>query len=260
MNELIPLHNTTHLVAIYEKTIADLDTAFELIKGARLLMANTLGQNRNYINRGGWNDEGYSRKIVKQNFWAYAVDKTGLKALLSTKKLKDLEHQLYDERADELPEFTEKAIFDFLQANIEQAGSLVDEAIREVFEWLTPQHRNWRPNYKTNNTQEIGEKVVLESYVSHDQYSTNLNYYRENDLMAIDKLFHLLDGQGIPKYPGNLVTVLRQALQEKQWEAETIYFRAKWYKKGTLHLEFRRMDLVREINKRVGGKTLKKAA
>jgi hypothetical protein len=42
-----------------------------------------------------------------------------------------------------------------------------------------------------------------------------------------------------------------------QWECATNYFRAKWFKNGNAHLEFLRLDLLRELNAKAGEGLLK---
>ncbi len=56
------------------------------------------------------------------------------------------------------------------------------------------------------------------------------------------------------KWPGDVVTKINEAVRDKKWEAETEYFKLKWYKVGTLHIEFKRMDLVAKMNALAGAK------
>jgi hypothetical protein len=129
---------------------------------------------------------------------------------------------------------------------------LLDETISEAFETLRPR----RSHLKTNSEYEVGKKVIL-SYIVEVGYSF-MATYAENRLRSIDNAFHLLDGKGPIKYPGDLVTTLRSALQQKTIRCETEYFSCEWYKNGNLHLTFKRLDLVRELNKRAGGSRLRK--
>jgi len=69
-----------------------------------------------------------------------------------------------------------------------------------------------------------------------------------------------MDGKGPIKYPGDMTTQIQATIQDKKDTCETEYFKCKWYMKGTLHLEFKRMDLVEKLNKMVGGNRLRKEA
>ncbi len=79
----------------------------------------------------------------------------------------------------------------------------------------------------------------------------------ERNLAALDNCFHLLDGRGVAKYPEDAVTKINEAIGDKQWECETEYFAFHRYKKDSMHICFRRLDLVRRLNKLAGGNRLK---
>jgi hypothetical protein len=66
-----------------------------------------------------------------------------------------------------------------------------------------------------------------------------------------------LDGRGVAKYPEDAVTKINEAIGDKQWECETEYFAIRRYKKGSMHIRFKRLDLVRRLNKLAGGNRLK---
>jgi hypothetical protein len=78
-----------------------------------------------------------------------------------------------------------------------------------------------------------------------------VNYHRQKELHAIDGVFHLLDGKGpIKTCTGPLETAIQNASDGK---GETDYFKFKRFKNHNLHLEFKRLDLVKELNLRVTG-------
>lgn len=71
-------------------------------------------------------------------------------------------------------------------------------------------------------------------------------YSREQELLAIDGVFHLLDGKGIMReHRGPLVKAIVEC---QDGRGETELFRFKCFKNGNLHLEFKRLDLVQELN------------
>ncbi|MBI9095289.1 MAG: DUF4942 domain-containing protein [Sphaerochaeta sp.] len=59
----------------------------------------------------------------------------------------------------------------------------------------------------------------------------------------------LAPGQGLPKRPEDAVTAINQAIREYRTEAETEYFRFKWFKAGTMHIWFKGEDLLKEFNR-----------
>jgi hypothetical protein len=81
-------------------------------------------------------------------------------------------------------------------------------------------------------------------------------YAKKQHLQALDNVFHLLDGQGIARYPNDLATAIDTVGNKGGQECQTSYFRCKWFRNGNLHITFERLDLVQEINKRAGASGL----
>jgi hypothetical protein len=80
-----------------------------------------------------------------------------------------------------------------------------------------------------------------------------LNYRAEPFYRALEASFCLLDGKVPPKYPGDAVTAIREALNGGAVAGETEYFRWKAFQNGNMHLEFKRADLLERLNV-VGGR------
>lgn len=115
--------------------------------------------------------------------------------------------------------------------------------------------------YKTNQEHgrfDLGEKIILSGYIEHGWSSDQphrVNHYREDNLRQIEKVFCMLDGQPIKHRPNDIVDLINHNTME------TPYFSMKAFPGATtLHIKFKRMDLVRELNARAGNKTLKASA
>lgn len=85
-----------------------------------------------------------------------------------------------------------------------------------------------------------------------------LDSYYEKYIHAMDNAFSLVDGQGISHYPGDAVTIIKDACINGKMCCQTKYFNLKWYKNGNLHVVFRRMGLVYKINQIAGEGLLKR--
>lgn len=73
------------------------------------------------------------------------------------------------------------------------------------------------------------------------------SYHHQQELTAIDGIFHLLDGRGIMRENmGPLVKAIDAT--DNTGRGETEFFRFKCYKNRNLHLEFLRLDLVKQLN------------
>ena len=127
------------------------------------------------------------------------------------------------------------------------------EFIRETFNLLRPPGSE----YKINTEYEIEEKVVLDYIIDNNYGFITMSYSGRQNLTSLDNCFHLLDGKEVAKYPNNAATIMNSAINDKKWECETEYFEFRWYKKGSLHIRFKRLDLVRRLNQLAGGNHLK---
>ena len=127
------------------------------------------------------------------------------------------------------------------------------EFISETFNLLRPPGSE----YKTNTEYEIEEKVILDYIIDNNYGFITMSYSGRRNLTSLDNCFHLLDGKEVAKYPNNAATIMNSAINDKKWECETEYFEFRWYKKGSLHIRFKRLDLVRRLNQLAGGNHLK---
>ena len=70
--------------------------------------------------------------------------------------------------------------------------------------------------------------------------------------MALDNIFHRLDGKGVPSgHRGPLVDAIN-ACTEGNNTAETPYFKARCFLNRNLHLWFKRQDLLDKFNEIAG--------
>lgn len=170
----------------------------------------------------------------------------------SIKQRDEIHSQMEDEK--NLPDFTLDNIQSWFESYALNVDKLFEDSIKEIFDWLRP----WkRETYKTNNKEIIGEKVIKD-WMFENVWEDKMSLVYRNDkyLQALDNVFHLMDGKGVAKYPGNLVTAIKEACSQNNRSCETEYFICKWYKKGTLHIEFKRMDLLEKVNSKAGGMNL----
>jgi hypothetical protein len=181
--------------------------------------------------------------VMKRKAWQVLVEKLGIKNLMSVAKRKEFDRQLAE---GTLPAVTAETILGILLGLTAQAQDFAREAAHEVFDLLRPRGR-LGSHYKTNDAFRVGRKVVLPWYVTR-RYGSGyyVNHNHEQEVTAIDGVFHLLDGKGIMREPRG---PLYQAIgNSKDGKGETAYFRFRCFKNCNLHLEFRRLDLVRELN------------
>ena len=191
------------------------------------------------------------RKRMKAAAWRYLVDRIELKKMASIARAKEIDKQLHD-KPDTLPDITMDNIFGWLEAMAGQGRKFLEEAVVEVYRNLRPSTWN---RHKTNSAFRVGRKVILTHRVSSGYKSGHFraNYHCQDELRAIDNVFHMLDGKALSQYrDGDLCRAIEEA---ERGIGETEFFRFKCFRNGNLHLEFRRLDLVGQLNA-IGGNCL----
>lgn len=191
------------------------------------------------------------RARMKRAAWRYLTHRIELKKLASIKRGKEIDKQLHDDGSD-LPEITVENIFGWLESMDTQAREFMQEAVVEVYQALRP----YGHKHKTNSSFRVGRKVILCHRVGpcySGRRRFRVNYHYSDELRALDNVFHMLAGQGLSEYQsGDLATAIEQA---EGGVGETEFFRFRCFRNNNLHIEFRRMDLVEQLNS-IGGNGL----
>lgn len=251
--EIVSYSRIEAIISGYDEAQEDIEKAFNLLIKAKARLGEILIDKNPYI----WErslsctDLTYaaenSKNYIKQQVWQYLVIKSGIKDFMSIKERTHFEDQLYNNKPKEgLPELTIENVLQTFQGFSQNSGRMRQEATKEVFEWLRP---GWNTSYKTNQKYMIGRKVIKDyCFDSSYGFQSRLNYSQEPKLKALENVFTLLDGKGISHYPQDLVTRVKTACDNKQLRLEDNYFKLAWYKKGTLHIEFKRLDLLSQLN------------
>lgn len=179
---------------------------------------------------------------MKRKAWGLLFDRLGVKKVMSVAKREDFDKRL---ESGDLPDISAGAIVDVILGMVDALPDFARDAAKEVFEILRP----WRSEHKTNSAFRVGRKVILPNYLNAGwggQGRFRACHYREAKLVAIDGVFHVLDGRGVMgDRKGPLLASIEAS---KEGKGETEFFRWKGFKNGNLHLEFKRLDLVKELN------------
>jgi hypothetical protein len=190
-------------------------------------------------------------KHLQRDAWRTLAERMELRRVMSSARVKELDHQL--QTGEGLPAITEADIMAVLEGTFASLGTYREEAVKEVFEFLRPRHSR----YKTNTEFEIGKRVIL-GYAVEPKYDGGWRtcYQREQELRCLDNTFHALDGKGlIPTYGGPLCDAIGAV--GSKGVGETIYFKFRCFHNHNLHIEFRRLDLLAQLNQTAGGNRLK---
>lgn len=193
-------------------------------------------------------------KKVRLKYW---------KALLSnpkfTGKLTSKLQSEHRERVDRLAnyDFTEFNIYTLsAEMNAEVKQGIEDEIIA-MFDRLTSEHywlaeckknRHYFDGWKTNNAYKIDKKVILPCHGVFSEWSSTPRAYEARSVLEdIERILNYLDG-GMTRDVDlwNNLTVCFDRGETKNIELK--YFKATFYKKGTVHLVFNCPELIERFN------------
>lgn len=185
--------------------------------------------------------------LFKRIAWRRLIDCLGVKQIMSVKTRQEFERKLDGKGEGELPEITEETILSVLGGLYQQAQNFAQEAAKEVFSILRPRGPI-SGKYATNDAFRVGRRVILCWYVEREWSGKRfrVSYHHEKELTAIDAVFHLLDGLGVLR--DSRGPLIRAITDSPDGKGETDFFRFKCYKNRNLHLEMKRLDLVKQLN------------
>ncbi|NRC34109.1 DUF4942 domain-containing protein [Pseudomonas aeruginosa] len=184
------------------------------------------------------------RKELDGKMWRRAMDLTGFKQLMDAEEADKLEKSLFPSPA----EFTDanvRATFIDLQIRSEE---MFRRGVFNVFRHLSD-------DYRRNKAEpfRMGSSIIMRSMVRPAMrrglcISDSMNNYAGNKLNDIDRVVKTLDKKRFD--PRSLEAAMNEVF-ENRGVYEDEYFRAKSFKNGNLHLEFKRLDLLDKLNEQI---------
>jgi hypothetical protein len=187
---------------------------------------------------------------LKRAAWKNIFNITQFKEAMTAKVRADFESKI---NAVGRLEFTVENI-DNLLHNLRMDGdNVMKQAILEAFDLITQYYKENRvyfEGWKTNKSWKIGKRFILPQVVSFSDwgrggsYSFNHWQHRRREIEDIDKVCAMLDGKKKP-----LTSVVDAFENRKEHKTgESSHFKLKWFKKGTMHFEFKDMKLLERFN------------
>lgn len=166
-------------------------------------------------------------------------------------------------------DLTKENIFNVLQFIIDNRKTIMKQAILDVFDTFTKYHNENRchvEGWKTNESWKVNKKIILPYWCTWGEYWSGQDLKKYGDRFKtqysreyedIDKVMCHITGKNFDNILG-----IKQALDYKFDELGKIYsgdkfdntchstfFNIKFFKKGTVHLEFIDEDLWNEFNR-----------
>lgn len=249
----------------------------DYIKAKKALSFYSKGLIGDYTSIGEMADKAYSSQLsaayngfmdeFKSSAWSRIIEKLGMAKFMTAGVLKDFNKFKKSQGAMDL---TRENIFALINMIVDNRVSILDRAVVDVFDIFTKYHEENRlhvEGWKTNSAWKVNRKIILPYWVKYGQYISQsdlkqwgdhfrLDYKSEYD--DIDKVMCYLTGKDYNK-SYTLVNALSKHFdcignvkpgQPFNNSGESEFFTFKFWKKGTLHIEFKDVKLWEEFNYR----------
>lgn len=195
----------------------------------------------------------YLRK-VRSKYWAALMSKPEFTGKL-TSKLQDEYRKRVDKLADyEFSEYNIKVLHAEMNAQIKKG---IEDEIIAMFDRLTEEH-SWYPEcsknkhyydgWKTNKAHKIGKKVIIPTYGVWNSWDGLPRVYEARKVLEdIERILNFLDGHMSAEVDSwNMLDYYFKVGDTKNIPMK--YFKATFYKKGTVHLVFTCPELIERFN------------
>lgn len=248
------------IVVAYNKNVAIAKQAYQDIDDATKALKAVVPHYSVHLSRENLSPIRKSDRIkLDKAIWYHLIHILGIERLATDKRMRTM-RELIEE--GQMPEITVGNVFDQLTMLAESTQQMSSEIIHEAYRYLTTSYA--KKNFKTNERYEIGKKVITTGWVSWHEYNKkhpfSVEHRRANRVLALDKAMSLLDGKGVVE---GYVSPLADAIGlSPDGAGETEYFKFKCFKKGgrydeTMHIAFKRMELIDKMNAMCGDGSLK---
>lgn len=185
-----------------------------------------------------------------------AVRKSAWERLFRKTRITDLVTQQVKERLNDLADangymaFTESNIANLELMLLASWKDILGLSIENAFDLLTRYHdenRVYFEGWKTNKAWRVAKKCILPNSVNNWWKYPGLTYERDRDIADIEKALCLLEGIEFHKIQAEVLSGNKREVGYGEW-FDTYFFRAKYFKKGTMHLEFKDLDVLARFN------------
>lgn len=173
-------------------------------------------------------------RVIDCSAWEYLMRESGLRTFMDATARQKWDAQL---ESGEVAALNKENIEATFSALYQARGEMFERGVISCFKGLS-----W--DYKTNQPFKFGKRIIVTYLMrsgSPDSSATN----RLEDLVRV---FHVLDHKPEPDHRIGIGSRLWQAYHARETSLDTPYLHLKWFKKGSGHVTFKRLDLVEQMN------------
>lgn len=230
-------------LALYKQAHALLRQANELATSACISQSPyTFTPDRDDMRYIGGDSERFienTRKKLDRNCWRHAFETTCVHKAFDSERADEFDEQLRDDP----PEFSAEAAHSTLLATVARSGEMFIETVNSLFSRL-------ERSFKTHEGAGFGKNIIFKGVYGFRGLST----IDKDAMRDLDRVFHILDKKDIPERYGGIIGTLQAEVgtcsspPRSAGEADTPYFRIKWFKNGNVHITILDDDLLAKLN------------
>lgn len=265
-NMLIQYEQLLKYFVLYHKAIKGIKFYKQGILDGRINVAEMLKDCYNdnpQVSYNNFND------LIKQDIWQKLFSRLPIKKYM-THNVRENFHKF--SRAQGYMDFNKYHVAELIELLFNNRGEILEAAIVDVFDIFTKYYKENRVHvegWKTNDYWKVNRKIILPYWVKYGGYTDaqflkkygdnfRLDYSHRSQFSDIDKVMCYITGKDF-----NEVYTIEDALEHTFTRlgkvktgdkfintTESQFFKLKFFKKGTLHLEFKDRKLWEQFNLR----------
>lgn len=185
-------------------------------------------------------------EINRQSWYSFFRD-TNIREKMTDKVYKDF----IDEYQNSCIDFNKENIWVVVDIIMAMQWKIYEQSVVDIFDEFTKYHEENRVYFewwKTNQAWKVWKRVILPRYLraSRSWDKVMADFWARQKLFDIDKVMANLKWIDIKKVR-TIESILEKEIVTWEWY-ESTFFKIKWYKKLTLHLEFIDQELLKQFN------------
>lgn len=193
-------------------------------------------------------------KAVRLKYWKALLANPKFTGKLTSKLQEQYRNRVHALQDYDFTEFNINTLSAEMGAQVKQG---IEDEIIKMFDRLTEEHcyypecqknRHLFDGWKTNLAHKISKKVIVPCYGVFDSWDGRPRTYRAREVLEdIERILNFLDG-GMTRevdFWNTLEVSFKQGITKN---IELKYFKATFYKKGTVHLVFTCPELIERFN------------
>ena len=178
---------------------------------------------------------------IDRRIWRDLMNKSGMLSLMDA-QARDEWHKSLER--DDIPAISEDNILSTFERLHQDKYAVFERGVINVFRGLS-----W--DYKTNSPCKFGQRIIVDGLVSYNRWGFNLTYgYRRDQLVDLERMLTLLDGKPLPDNRSDIACRLSDHIGQQRTSVlyDDELFRIKYFQKGSVHIAFKRPELIERLN------------